>query len=191
MKLIYFVLAVSMIFSSGCGMREREEALGKRENEINQKEQRLLLLEKQLQLKHDELQQRQRSMDSTKMQMSLADSADINPAIIGNWTTTMRCTATTCDGSAVGDTKIEQWEMSYQGTTVIVKARADNQLVRTYTGLLNDNSLQLTAQQDEASAQTKMMVRLNMKSATEMDGEREIVRANNCQIVYALTMRKG
>ena len=190
MKLLYFVLAIVLIFNSGCGLREREDALVKRENEINQKEQRLLLLEKQLQLKEEELVQRQKSMDSTQMQMNLADSAEINPAIVGNWAVTMRCTVTTCEGSAVGDTKNENWQIVYQGTNVIVKAMADNKLVRVYSGIYNDNSLQLTAQQEPEAPNTKITVKANFKTQNELEGTREIIRADVCHIVYALTLKK-
>lgn len=190
MKFFYFLLAVSIVSSSGCGLREREEALEKRENEINQKEQRLLLLEKQLQLKDEALQQRQKSIDSTQMQMSLADSAEINPAIIGNWAVTMRCTVTTCDGSAVGDTKNELWEISYQGKNVIVKAKADNKLVRVYSGLYDENTLQLTAQHEPEAPNTKITVKLTPKTENELEGTREIIRADVCHIVYATTLKK-
>ncbi len=190
MKLLYFVLAICLIFNSGCGLREREDALEKRENEINQKEQRLLLLEKQLQLKQEELAQRQKSMDSTQMQMNLADSAEINPAIVGNWAVNMRCTVTTCEGSAVGDTKNENWQIAYQGTNVIVKAMADNKLVRVYSGIYADNSLQLTAQQEPEAPNTKITVKVNFKTQNELEGTREIIRADVCHIVYALTLKK-
>lgn len=191
MKIVYFIFLGLCLISSGCGLRQREEALEKKENEINQKEQRLLLREKELQLKEEELAQRQRVMDSTQNQFLTNDSAVINPQIIGNWSVTMRCTATTCEGSAIGDTKNETWQIYYQDQNVIIKAFADNKLVRTYTGVHTDRNIQLVAQQDETMPQAKMTVQLNLKTANEMDGTREIVRANNCQIVYALTLRKS
>lgn len=190
MKLIYFVFVASLIFCSGCGLREREAALDKRENEVNQKEQRLLLLEKQLQLKEDELAERQKSMDSTQNRFGLSDSAIVNPAITGNWDVTMKCTATTCEGSAVGDTKNERWEIAYQGTNVIVKANADGKLVRVYSGIYADNSLQLVAQHEPEAPNTRITVKLNPKTPTELEGTREIVRTDVCHIVYAVTLKK-
>lgn len=190
MKIIYFIFISLLLLNTGCGLRQREEALEKRENEINQKEQRLLLLEKQLQLKEEDLLQRQKVMDSTLNQYAAADSAIVNPAIVGNWATTMRCTATTCEGSAVGDTKNEQWEIAYQGTNVIVKAKADGNLVRVYSGIYTDNSLQLTAQQEPEAPNTKITVRLTPKNEKELEGTREIVRTDVCHIVYTLTLKK-
>jgi len=190
MKFIYFLLAIYLVIGSGCGLRQREEALVKKENEINQKEQRLLLLEKQLQLKEEELVQRQKSMDSTQMQMDLADSVQVNPAVVGNWSVTMRCTVTTCEGSAVGDTKNENWQIAYQGANVIVKAMADNKLVRVYSGTFSENSLDLVAQQEPEAPNTKITVKLSFKTPTELEGTREIIRADVCHIVYALTLKK-
>jgi hypothetical protein len=190
MKKIYFILFCCTLFTTGCGIREREEALEKKENEINQKEQRLLLLEKQLELKENDLAQLQRSLDSTNKRADSLDTGVINTKLVGNWTVTMRCTATTCEGSAVGDTKNEQWEFAYQGTTVIAKASADNKLVRVYSGVFKENSLELTAQHEPEAPNTKITVKLTPKNDLELDGTREIVRADVCNIVYAMTLKK-
>lgn len=189
MKIFYFIFIGCCLLGSGCGLREREDALEKRENEINQKEQRLLLLEKELQLKAEELAQQQ-SVDSSEWHYGAKDSAVINRQLIGNWTVTMVCTKTTCEGSAVGDTKNEVWEIYYVDQNVIVQAKADNKLVRTYTGVYVDNSLQLTAQQQSEAPDTKITVKLTPKSNIELEGTREITRADVCQIVYALTLKK-
>ena len=191
MKIVYFLFLCLALVSSGCGLREREDALEKRENEINQKEQRLLLLEKELQLKEEELALRQRQMDSTQNQFARKDSAVINPQLIGNWAVTMRCTATTCEGSAVGDTKNETWQIYYQDQNVIAKAISDNKLVRTYTGIYTDNELLLTAQQEPEAPNTKITVRLTPKNENELEGTREIVRTDVCHIVYSITLKKA
>lgn len=190
MKIFHFIFIVCCLLGSGCGLREREDALEKRENEINQKEQRLLLLEKKLQLKEQELALQQGGIDSSEMQYGAADSGIINRQIIGNWAVTMVCTVTTCEGSAVGDTKNEVWEIYYVDQNVIVQAKADNKLVRTYSGVFADNSLQLTAQQQPEAPNTKITVKLMPKNKLEMEGTREITRADVCHIVYALTLKK-
>lgn len=184
---LVFLLACFLFLS--CGIREREEALEQRENEINQKEQSLLLLQKQLQLKEEDLLRRQKIIDSVRL-LASQDSSFIPPQLTGKWSVTMRCTVTTCDGSAVGDVKNEQWDIAYQDRNIIVKAMADGQLVRTYTGAFQENKVQLTAQQDPGAPPVKMVVQLGFRSDTEMEGEREITRANNCRIVYAISMNK-
>ena len=178
-----------LVLFSSCGIREREEALEQREKEINQKEQSLLLLQKQLQLKEEDLLRRQQILDSTQ-QLAAQDSALVNPKLPGRWAVTMRCTATTCDGSAVGDVKNEQWDIAYQDRNIIVKAMADGKLVRTYTGAFRENKMLLTAQQEPNTPPVTMTVQLQFRSDTEMEGEREITRANNCRIVYVLSMNK-
>lgn len=188
MKLLHALFLLCCFLLSSCGIREREEALAQRENEINQKEQSLLLLQKQLQLKEEDLLRQQKILDST--QLLARDSSAVDLRVVGKWAVTMRCTATTCGGSAVGDVKNEQWDISYQDKNVIIKAMADGQLVRTYTGAFIENSLQLAAQPDANALQTKMTVKLNIRSDTEIDGEREIVRPDNCHIVYALSLSK-
>ena len=184
---VIFLLACSLFAS--CGIREREEALEQREKEINQKEQSLLLLQKQLQLKEEDLLLRQKILDSTQL-VANTDSTLVPAHLMGKWAVTMRCTATTCEGSAVGDVKNEQWDVAYQGRNIIVRAMADGKLVRTYTGVFGDNKVQLSAQQEPGAPPVKMVVQLGFRSDNEMEGEREITRANNCRIVYAISMSK-
>ena len=104
----------------------------------------------------------------------------------------MNCIATTCSGSAVGDTKSEQWEISYQEKTVVAKAMSDNVLVRVYSGSYSGNLLQLTAQSEESDPgqAAKIAVRLSLLHDNEMEGEREIMRVDDCRIVYALSLKK-
>jgi hypothetical protein len=190
MKFIYLLLIFFASISSGCGLRERELELEKKENEINQKEQRLLLLEKQLQLKEDALLQREKEIDTIKQQNVITDSAMINLSLVGKWSVNMRCTETTCEGSAVGDTKNEQWDIEYQNYVVIVKAMAENKLARVYTGAYTENGLQLTAEHEPEAPNTKITARLQQKNPTEMEGIREISRPDVCHIIYAVTMKK-
>ena len=102
----------------------------------------------------------------------------------------MTCTQTTCSGSAVGDTRSEQWTISYEGNSVIVKAMFDDKLIRTYIGPPNQNTIELKDQQTTDSSSTKMTVRLRLTNMTTMDGEREIIRENNCKVVYSLQLNK-
>lgn len=190
MKWIYPMLFLTMICNLGCGLRERELRLEKKENEINQKEQQLLLMEKQLQLREAALAEREKVKDSLPPQVVPADSTAVDSTILGNWATNMRCTETTCEGSAVGDTKNELWTIEYESNAVIVKAMADKKLVRVYTGAYSENGLQLTAEQEPEAPSNKIIVRLEQKNPNEMEGIREISRADECHIVYAVTLKK-
>lgn len=188
MKRFVLYLLVLVFLSSGCDLRKREEQLQAKEAALNQKEQELLLKEKTLQIKEDELLLRERKSDSTIK----TDTTNLyNTAIIGFWAVKMTCTEATCPGSAVGDTKTEQWNISYEANTIIAKAMSDDKLVRTYTGIPGGQVIELVEGPHESALQpaTKMIVRLRLIDSTSMDGKREIIR-NNCKVIYDLQMEK-
>ena len=170
-------------------MRKREESLQQKEAALNEKEQQLLLKEKTLQLQQEELDKRKLALDSALV----ADTtAKINPALVGTWNAQMTCTETSCPGSAVGDTKTETWEISYQGNNVIAKAKVNEELVRVYSGIYTGNTLELVETVDNAvQSTTKIVVRLTVASDSRLEGQREIERLNEkCKIIYALTLDK-
>ena len=186
--LLFLVFALLV---SGCGLREREQKLDKKLADLNQKEQELLLKEKSLQLKEDELAQKEKQLDS-----SLKKPADsiiaLYPQLPGKWDVTMRCTETNCSGSAVGDTKNEQWEIDYQNGGIVVQAFSANKLVRVYSGSSNGNTIELSAATDTTGTESaaKMIVRIQEIKDNEMTGQRNIIRPENCHIVYSLEFKK-
>ena len=187
-----FVLFLLVFFFSSCGLEEREKQLQQRETALNQKEQELLLKEKSLQLREEELSAAMKKTDTAANATANDSLAVVSNDLPGVWDATMKCTETTCAGSAVGDTKTEHWQISYQEKTVIVKAISGDKLVRVYTGKLNNNNiLELTTQQtDNGQKITKMNVRLQLIKNNKMEGRREIRRGDECTIVYALELDK-
>lgn len=191
MRCLFLICCFYMIATSGCGLRERENALNKQAGEVAQKEQELILRENAVQVKEEALNKRAKFLDSTLQKTS--DSLSLlHPQLPGSWLTKMTCIKTTCPGSAVGDTKNERWEMAFQNNTVVAKAMSNDKLVRIYTGNYAGNLLQLIAQQDTStnSPGAKIIVRLRETNTNEMEGQREISREEGCQIVYALTLKK-
>ena len=188
MRILGLFLIVGLLLS-GCEFRKKEAQLQEKETALNQKEQELLLKEKNLRLREENLLQREQKLDSA----SLIDSLPItNPQITGNWSATMVCTQTSCEGSAVGDTKTELWQISYEGASVVAKAMVNTQLVRVYTGSYTENGLELTeakANNAAASQVSRMVVRLRLSDSTHMTGQREITR-ENCSILYNLQLQK-
>lgn len=187
-KLLIILFLASTLFS-GCGSGDSEKKLETREQEVQRKEQQLLTLQEQLKLKEQELIKREQQADSFKVK---TDTLGVyNPKLLGNWTVSMQCTEATCEGYAVGDTKTEQWNISYQNNKVIVKAISNKKVIRTYTGLFKENSLTLTAQ-PAPDADTEMKVVLNPHATNEnlMEGQRVINRGNNCRVVFALKVEK-
>lgn len=186
MKPNTILLFILIIFLQGCGLNEREKNLKKLQKEIAHKEQGLLAWEQRLKLKEEALDHARQSLDSAKMQI---DSASIyNPAIIGKWTVKMSCIETTCDGSALGDTKTEQWDISYNQNSIVVKAYSGPVLIRVYVGKYRDNQLKILDERPNVDVSFKAT--LNFINEKRMDGTREILQAN-CKIVYALTAEKS
>lgn len=190
MKYLLLLLILSF-FAPACGLREREMQLEQKMTAINQKEQELLLKEKSLQLKEEELSQREKLLDSTAMNIPDSFFAK-HAAVPGKWNVTMRCIKATCAGFAIGDTKTEQWEISFQNSGIVVQAFSDNKLVRVYSGTPSGNIIELSTQPDDPdpAKATKMIVRINELHPKEMRGEREIIRPENCHVVYALELKK-
>lgn len=193
MKQKILFLGFWLMIVTGCGLRDRELQLEKKISKVNQKERELLLKQKTLQLKEEELAQREKLLDSSSKKSVADSSAVLHPELAGTWNVTMRCTETTCAGSAVGDTRNEQWVITYQDNTVIANALSDNKVVRVYSGSYNGNSIELSTQPNDADPEqtTTMIVRLQATKENKMAGQREIIRAEDCRIVYALDMEKS
>jgi hypothetical protein len=175
----------------GCGLRQRELELEKKMNEVNRKEQELFLKEQSLQLKEEELSKKEKHLDSSAK--NRADSFFAKrPELPGNWNVTMRCIETTCAGSAIGDTKNEHWEISYQDNQTVAKAFSDNKLVRVYSSSNNGSEFELSSEPDnpDPSGSTRMIVRLQVINEKQIGGQREIIRPDNCHIIYSLELKK-
>ena len=187
-----FVLFVFTGFVlSGCNLREREKALEKRAAQIDEKEQLLFVKEQSLEIREQMLNERQKELDSTSQKIANDSLFKNYPNLPGSWAVKMVCTETNCPGSAIGDTKNEQWDFTFHDNSIIATAISNNQMVRVYSGSGSGNSIRLTVQKDTADAQTaKMLVRLQNIKEKEMVGEREIIQEGGCRIVYSLQLKK-
>jgi hypothetical protein len=185
--LLFFLL----VLLGSCGLRAREEKLQQKEAALNQREEALMLKENALQVKEAALLKKGYQLDSTQKMMA-ADSAFFNPDIVGTWTVTMHCTETNCAGSAVGDTKTEQWQVVKEGSAVKASVIENAKLVRVYSGTFNEKVLELKVQDGAPNPQqhTQMNVELQQKAPGRWEGRREIIRAEECRILYALEMVK-
>lgn len=182
------LLLLASLFQ-GCELNRREKAVLQKEEALLKKEQELILKEKTLALKENELLQREQQLDSIRTDTTLK----YHPALAGQWKATMKCTETTCAGSAVGDTKTEVWEFSFDSSFhLFVKVISGNNVARVYNGSYNGNVVELTQQVPNSAATpaTTMSVRLNIVDATTLEGQREIVRENDCRILYSLQLSR-
>jgi hypothetical protein len=188
MKGIIYLFLLSTFLISGCGIRERETSVQNKETELTRKEQALALKEETLQLKEESLIKREQLLDSTRQ-----DSAAMyNPNITGLWEAKMVCVETTCPGSALGDTKSETWDISYQNNIVVAKAMTGDVIVRTYTGTYMNSLLELTENVELSpnSPATQIVVRLALRNENTMEGQRAIIRSGDCRIIYSLQLSK-
>lgn len=185
MKPISILLLIIVVFSQSCGVNEREKKLKSRQEEIVKKEQQLLVWEQQLKMKEQALAHEKLHLDSFKYQKD-AVAVD-NPAIIGQWNVKMNCTETSCEGSALGDTKTEQWHISYDQNKVMVRAYSGPVLIRIYVGTFKNNTLKIVDEKPNADA--LIGATLNFTTDERMEGVREI-KQKTCKIVYELNARK-
>ena len=189
MRYHFLLVLLLTTFLPSCDLREREEALNQKEASLNEREQELLLKEKTLQLKEEDLVKREQKIDSTRAQDSIAV---YNAALPGTWDVKMVGSETNCPGSAVGDTKNETWEITYQENNVIARAMVNNELVRTYSGFFTGNTLELVDTRENVPGQppTQIVVRLRLAKENVLEGTREIERIGECKIVYQTVMNK-
>ena len=192
MKCIIYLFVFGTLIAPGCDLRKREQLLDQKGQELNQREQQLLLREKSLQLKEAQLLRGELKMDSSSNRSVPDTLTSRHFHLPGSYNVTMHCIETNCAGSAVGDTKNEQWQISFQNNRVIVKALSDKKLIRSYAGTLIANMMELTAQQDSLhTAQTgEIMVRLQQTRDNFLEGHREIIRRGQCRILYRLELSK-
>lgn len=185
-RLIPVLLLMLTILLHSCGLNEREKKLKFRQKETARKEQQLLAWEQRLKMKEDSLEFTKKHLDSTKNGTDTLSTYD--PAIVGKWNVKMSCIETSCSGSAIGDTKTEQWAITYRQNTVVVNAYSGTVLTRVYIGTYKNKVLQILDEKPNAGA--LIIANLNFTNDDRMDGTREVIQNDECRIVYALNARK-
>jgi len=178
-----FIIILGITLQS-CGLNEREKNLKKQQLEINQKEQQLLVWEQRLKLREQELDNAKHVLESAQMQIDTA----INPLLVGKWIVKMTCAETSCDGSAIGDTKTEQWDIQYSGKNLVVNAYSGLVLVRVYTGSYQNKVLRIV--DEKPNSQALITANINFINGNKMDGLREISQ-KDCKIIYQLNMDRS
>lgn len=185
-------LLLGLLLLLGCQNQAREQQLRQREAALAQREQQLVLREQALALREQQPAPPPAPVPDSAQTASLADSTRAR-RLAGTWDTRMSCIETDCPGSAIGDSKSEQWQISYAAGTVLVRATVKNQLVRVYAGTLTGNVLELTAQHQPNEQLPDARITAQLELADDdrhLEGRREIERPTNCRIVYALDLTR-
>lgn len=186
-KTLFFLL-LSCLFIS-CNYKEREAALQQKEEMLTQKEQQLLIWEKDLQLKEDSIKILIARRDSS----SFADSISVLPLQLrGDWTAKMICIETNCSGSAIGDVQTDNWQLSTQDSSLIIKSIArDGQVNRVYTGsYFLGNTIKASVSSENPSRGGTRVIELTDIRNNKMKGTRIVTQADGCRIVYSVEMDK-
>lgn len=183
---IIFLVIVCVVFVSGCGFGKREQAITERTKQLDEREQQLQAWEQQLKLKEAELLTREQLLDSTTRQLEVGV---YDSTLVGKWLVKMKCIETTCPGSAIGDTKTEHWQISYEEDKLVVHTISANKLSRVYSGFFKGGNLEL---QVEAGKETgaNITVSLRRKDEQRLEGMREVIQPEGCKILYALEVEK-
>lgn len=184
--LISFILIISFLIA--CGNKEGSNQLKLRELKVTQKEEELKIFEQQLISRDIDLSSREQLLDSLE---HIGDTTGIyNSKLIGNWTVIMKCIETSCEGSALGDTKTERWNIAYHNNRVVVKVMSKNSISRVYLGVYTETGLTVQSRQQEGNLLTSMNIQLNQISDNKMEGIREINQGGNCKIIYSVGLSK-
>ncbi|MDP2413722.1 hypothetical protein [Daejeonella sp.] len=184
--LISFILIISFLIA--CGNKEGSNQLKLRELKVTQKEEELKIFEQQLISRDIDLSSREQLLDSLE---HIGDTTGIyNSKLIGNWTVIMKCIETSCEGSALGDTKTERWNIAYHNNRVVVKVMSKNSISRVYLGVYTETGLTVQSRQQEGNLLTSMNIQLNQISDSKMEGIREINQGGNCKIIYSVGLSK-
>lgn len=173
---------------TSCNFQEKENQLKAKEMELNKREQELAIREAALISKEEKLKLQEQLIDSAQKTW---DSVGIyNEVLIGDWAVTMNCTETSCEGSAIGDTKTEQWSIFYENNQVTVKSFFKKKLLRIYKGIYYNNTLKLTEENNTTDAQITIELAFDAKDTKKMKGTRTIIQPT-CKIVYSLDVSKA
>lgn len=185
MKLTPILCVFLLLICAGCGFEDREKSLNAREEQLSQKRQELLLWEQRLTIRERDLDARKLMLDSNDKTIDTAMGN--NAAVIGKWVIKMQCTETSCDGSAIGDSITEHWEVTSNDNQVVAKVYAGQKLSRIYNGFYRQNTLVLV--DDKSPTESLIRIVLRVTPGSSMEGTREIVQ-KNCKIVYSLTAKR-
>ncbi|MEO5999649.1 MAG: hypothetical protein ABIN89_22830 [Chitinophagaceae bacterium] len=188
----HFVYIIFILCFTSCENSEKARMLEQKEMMLIKKEQDILLKEQSLALRESALALKEKKVDSASLKLMNDSLAATRPVIKGMWLVKMNCTETTCSTSAVGDTKTEQWDISQENSLIIAKSTSSDKTGRIYSGKYVGEIIELAALQDSTAAgrSTKMIVRLQPTKEDEMEGQRQIIREDDCQVIYAMQLKK-
>lgn len=177
-----FLLSFS-IFLFSCKENEREKQLDAREKQLSAKEN--IFSEKEA-----EFQALLRMRDSLYAKKTDSFIVPTWPGeILGKWNSKVICTESNCSDYVIGDQRTDVWEFVNDSLRTAVNVYSNNNLVRTYSGKLENNEIKLNYKTDStASKLVDMNILLNEISPDKIRGKRTITVNNNCSAVFSVEL---
>lgn len=178
MKLYQFccIIVCSVLFISCNSDLENQHAL------LQQREAELLEKEKRFALKETEYQ------SLIKMRDSLMSSRDtlvvVNPLtqeILGQWKGRIVTTESNCQEYVVGDTRVDDWEISELNGQIVAKNFNKKGIIRVYTGGFENNILKLTSKTEpDAPKHLDLNIDFTTVEAGKLSGTRQVQINKDC-----------
>lgn len=173
---------LAILFFS-CKENEREKQLDAREKTLSEKENMFAL-------KESEFQSLLKMRDSLYAKRTDSVMVPAWPqAILGKWNSKVVCTESTCPDYVIGDQRTDIWEFVNDSLKSSVNVYSNNNLVRTYSGKLENNEIKLAFKTDSTAAKlVDMKIVLDDILPDKIRGKRTITVNNNCSAAFSVEL---
>lgn len=110
-------------------------------------------------------------------------------AILGKWNGKVICTDSKCSDYVLGDQRSDIWEFINDSLKAAVNVYSNNNLIRTYTGKLENNEIRLNFKTDSTSSKyVDMNILLDEISPSIIRGKRTININNKCSAEFSVEL---
>ena len=170
-------------FLFSCQENEREKQLDAREKSLSEKEN----LFSQKESEYENLLKMRDSLRSANQDSIVV--AEWPTEILGKWNGKVICTESNCSDYAVGDQRTDVWEFVNDSVQTSVNVYNNNNLVRKYSGKMENNEIKLNFKTDSSAAKlVDMSILLNEFSPAKIRGKRTITINNNCSATFSVEL---
>ena len=179
---ILLLCCLSLLLFS-CKQNEREKQLDAREKLLSEKEN----VFSQKEAEFDALLKMRDSLYAKKIDSVIIPAWP--DALLGKWNGKVICTESNCSDYVIGDQRTDVWEFVNDSVRTAVNVYSNNNLVRTYSGKMENNEIKLNFKTDSTSSKlVDMNILLNEISPAKMRGKRTITVNNNCSAVFSVEL---
>lgn len=182
-KYLFFLLIC--LISVSCFEGEKKLELDKREAELREKE-------KLFAVKEAEYQSLLKMRDSVILQRDSIAVMPVLPVnIVGKWTGKIVCTESNCQDYVVGDTRVDEWQITDENGQITAKNQNMTGTVRIYTGKYDGNSIKLHHPPDAASArQLDLKIDFTSIDSTRLSGTRDVQVNQSCNAKFSIELTR-